>query len=292
MKNVSPALLALLKTRKFYRASLYTFNLVGGGTLRYCSGDRSITKDGNVYSAGGSTGPLFEVGERPTFTQKAGLEVDTYSFTVSPGSATIGGASFFNAVRYGLFDGADVTVERAYMPTYGDISAGTVIVFSGRVSEVSPAGHSEFTFNLSAWTELLNMNWPHNLFQSGCIRTLGDAGCGVNLDALSVDGIVQVGSSTNLILASIPQATGYFSYGKIAFTSGLNSGFSRGVRTYTFGTPSGVVLMVPLPSAPQAGDTFTIYPGCDKSIATCNARFQNLDNFAGTPFVPENSSAV
>ncbi len=36
----------------------------------------------------------------------------------------------------------------------------------------------------------------------------------------------------------------------------------------------------------QAGDAFTIRPGCDKSFATCRAKFDNAVNFRGFPHVP------
>jgi cell wall-associated NlpC family hydrolase len=36
----------------------------------------------------------------------------------------------------------------------------------------------------------------------------------------------------------------------------------------------------------QPGDAFTIRPGCDKSFATCRAKFANSINFRGFPYVP------
>ncbi len=36
----------------------------------------------------------------------------------------------------------------------------------------------------------------------------------------------------------------------------------------------------------QAGDVFTIRPGCDKTFATCQAKLDNAVNFRGFPHVP------
>ena len=47
-----------------------------------------------------------------------------------------------------------------------------------------------------------------------------------------------------------------------------------------------IVLSFPLVNAPAAGDTFTIYQGCDHTWTTCNAPFGNLANFRGYPFIP------
>lgn len=40
------------------------------------------------------------------------------------------------------------------------------------------------------------------------------------------------------------------------------------------------------PIAP--GDTFLIAAGCDKQFSTCKAKFDNLANFRGFPYVPGN----
>ena len=293
MKNVSPALLALLNTRQFYRVTLYTIAMIDGSTLRYCSGDATVKANGNTYLSGGATGPYFELdGSRGAGHWKAGLEVDSFSFGVVPGTATVNGVSFFNAIKRGFFDGAEVTVERAYMPTYGDTAAGTIIIFNGRMVEINPAGAGKFTVNLDSYLELLNMGWPRNLFQANCVNTLGDTACGVNLAALAVTSQV-VGATVGSIDAVLGASSGYFSFGKVKMTTGVNAGLSRGIRTYARGNPnSTVTLLTPFPVAPAVGDQFLIYPGCDKSIGICNGRFANLNNFRGTPFIPENSSAV
>ena len=34
------------------------------------------------------------------------------------------------------------------------------------------------------------------------------------------------------------------------------------------------------------GAAITLYPGCDHTRATCAAKFANLDNFGGFPWIP------
>jgi uncharacterized phage protein (TIGR02218 family) len=293
MKPVSPALLALLNTRQFYKTTLFTIALVGGSTLRYTSADRAISWDGNDFSAGGSTGPYFNLnGEDSKGHWKTGLEVDSFTFGVAAGTGTVAGVPFFTAVKNGLFDGADVTIERAYSALPGEPIVGVINIFNGRVVGINPAGASKFTFTINSWIELFNMSFPRNLYQSNCMNTLGDTACGVNLAALGVNGSVLNGSSSINILATLSQLTDRFTGGKIVFTSGANNGFSRGVRSYTNAPTSSIMLLGPLPQSPGVGDTFTIYPGCDKAIGTCFTQFNNLARFRGAPFVPENSSAV
>lgn len=293
MKPASGALVSLLATGQFYMVDLFTFNLVGGGVLRYCSGDIDITVGGNTFSAGRVNGPYFEMdGGRPLASWKAGLEVDQYTLDVFPKDATINGVQFQTAIKYGLFAGADFQCERAYMPTYGDTAAGTIIIFAGRVAEITGVGRTKATFNIKSHIEILNISLPRNLYQPGCVNNLGDTACGVNLAPYAVAGTVLTGSTASGILANLPQPSNYFSYGKLTFTSGANAGFSRGVRAHLYALPAQIALLSPFPVAPAIGDAFTVYPGCDKMMTTCYSKFSNIPRFRGQPFIPENSTAV
>ena len=43
-----------------------------------------------------------------------------------------------------------------------------------------------------------------------------------------------------------------------------------------------------LPRGIATGDTVEVTPGCDKSFATCRAKFSNGANFRGCPHMPGN----
>ena len=72
--------------------------------------------------------------------------------------------------------------------------------------------------------------------------------------------------------------------GSLVFSSGVNANLRATVKSVVAGVS--LSLMYPLPSAPAAGDALTVYAGCDHTPATCAARFSNLANFRGFPFVP------
>lgn len=296
MKPASSALQSLLATRQFYAADLYTFALVGGGNLRYCGGDRDITANGFLYPAGGATGPYFDRKDNKAKCHwKVGVGVDQLVFDVLPGNASVLGAPFLSATLTGIFDGAELTLERAFMPQYGDTSAGTVILFAGRVAEID-CGRSLATFTVNSHLELLNLNLPRNLWQAGCVNMLGDASCGVNLASYAVSGAAASGSSAGAVLALLSQATGYFDQGKISFTSGANAGLSRGIKIWIAGSggaPGTVSLIAPFPAAPASGDAFRIYPGCDKTLDAGGCpKFANTARFRGFPYVPTPETAV
>jgi uncharacterized phage protein (TIGR02218 family) len=295
MKAASSQLLALLASRQFYSADLYQFSLIGGTNLYYCGGDQDIVWNAITWSSGQrgtNSGPFFDRKDNKAKCHwKVGVEVDTLVFDCIPGGATIGGESFLSFVRQGGFDGAELTLYRAFMPTYGNTADGTVIMFVGRVAEVD-ASRSMATFTVNSHLELLNQNMPRNLYQSGCVNTLFDASCTLNMASFGVSGTVASGSTASALNATLVQATGYFNLGQVTFTGGTNNGYSRTVQTHVHGSPSTVSLISPFPSPPAPGDTFTIYPGCDKQASTCSVRFQNLINFRGEPWIPQPATSI
>ena len=296
MKPASAELLALLATRQFFVCDLYTFALVGGGVLRYCGGDQTVVANGFTYTAGGQTGPYFDRKDNKAQCHwKIGVETDTLVFDVLPGSSTVLGEPFLQAVHNGLFDGAELTLERAFMPVYGDVSRGTIVYFVGRVAEVD-AGRSIATFSVNSHLEILDIQLPRNLFQAPCVNSLGDTACGVNLTPLGVSTTVGSGASTTGLtaaaLAAAPTAK-YFIQGKISFTSGANSGLTRTMTSYNRSTGA-VTFQPPLPVAPAIGDAFTAFPGCDHTYNGVDGcpKFNNVARFRGEPFIPVPETAV
>jgi len=291
MKPASTALQNLLASRRFFAADLYTFTLISGSVLRYSSGDRDITAGGQLFTA---QGPRIDRKDNKAKCHwKIGVEVDTLVFDVMPQATDmVNGLPFLAACVQGAFDGAELQLERAFMATYGDTSVGTVILFAGRVAEID-LGRAVATFTINSHLELLNLQLPRNLWQPGCVNSLGDPSCGVNLPSFAVSGSAATGSSVSVIAASLAQSTSYFDQGKIAFTSGANAGLTRSVKSWVAGSPGSIALLAPFPNVPAAGDAFTIYPGCDKTLGPNGcAKFANTARFKGYPFVPTPDTAV
>ena len=300
MKVASPALQSLLASNQFLVADLYTFTLAGGQAFRWTGFDTDVIASGNTFTSGAQSGPFFDRQDNKAKCHwMIGVEVDTLTFDVVPGAATVNGLPFLQACRLGVFDGAELQLERAFLaPPLGALyppvaaSAGTVILFVGRVAEVD-LGRSLATFNVNSHLELLNLNLPRNLFQSGCVNSLYDAACGVAKASYAVAGTAAAGSTPSLVYATLAQASGWFDQGSIAFTSGQNTGFARTVKSYSAGTPGALSLIAPFPYAPAPGDAFTAYPGCDKTNGAGGcAKFVNTARFKGFPYVPIPETAV
>lgn len=161
---------------------------------------------------------------------------------------------------------------------------GTVGLFSGRVGP-SKSSRYEAALTVNSDSELLNVMVPRNVYQPGCSNTLFDAACGlVKASFASSATASSATDATQRIFSSgLSQASGYFSQGWAVGVIGPNAGVGRTIKDFTGGV---ITTIQPWPSPVAAGNTFTVYPGCDKSQATCSAKFSNLAKFRGQPYVP------
>jgi uncharacterized phage protein (TIGR02218 family) len=83
---------------------------------------------------------------------------------------------------------------------------------------------------------------------------------------------------------------GYFDNGIITWDTGDNAGRSMEIKS--FGTSGDFVLYLPMVDTIAVGDTGTAVAGCDKTLATCKATFNNVVNFRGFPHVPGNDKLL
>jgi uncharacterized phage protein (TIGR02218 family) len=282
MKPASDALRAILAGGQFYMADCYTFILADGiTTIRYTTAEQPITDQatGHVFAA---FGPFFQRGKVKFQT---GVQVDELDIVVYPRPSDVmflGGPEFLSGLRAGVLDGAEVQLDRAFMPTFGDTSAGMVTMFYGRVVEVD-AGRTQATIKVNTHLELLSLQWPWRLFQPGCARTLFDAGCTLTKSAFAVGCTVIAGSTPQVLKTDYGQPNNWAAAGTLTFGSGALNGQSYAIKTQGGGT---FAVLVPLPALPAIGDTLTVYPGCDKKKATCDGKFGNVAHFQGQPYIP------
>lgn len=294
MKPTNATLNALLATREFFTADLYTITLTGGTVLRYCSGPSDINDGTNTYAAGGVVGPYFDRKDnRAKVSWKLGVGSDSLVIDVLPGSSTVLGLPFLSACVVGTFDGADFALSRAFMATYGTVQTGcSVLMFKGRIAEID-ASRSMATMTVNDYRELFNQNMPREIYAASCANTLYDANCTVNPALFSDPGTVLIGSTSTKIFANLPHGTGFYDLGKLTFTSGALNGLTVGVSSWVAGTPGSITLIIPTAITPAAADTFTIYAGCDRTLGNGGcAKFANQANFRGFPYVPAPETAA
>jgi len=76
----------------------------------------------------------------------------------------------------------------------------------------------------------------------------------------------------------------FYEQGELQMTSGDNDGLRRPVLS---DINSILTVIWPFPNAVEIGDTYNVYPGCDKRATTCLNRFDNADQFAGFLYIPK-----
>jgi uncharacterized phage protein (TIGR02218 family) len=107
-------------------------------------------------------------------------------------------------------------------------------------------------------TALLSTYGPGCRWKNG--GGFGGPECGKDLGPLTVSGTVDTGGERAFIDAARVEAAGYFSRGRVSFTSGANEGLSAEIRTHAAG---GTFTLWPRFAAPiAAGDTYDMTPGC------------------------------
>ena len=284
MKAASAAMIALLgSSDQFIMADLYTITLVGGSVLRYSAAPTALTANGCTFALG----PKFE---RSKTKVVIGTQVDELEVTLYPETTDlIGGASFLEAAWQGQLDGALLQLERAFMPTYGDTSPGTVVLFAGRISDID-CTRTGIDIKCRSHLELLNIQMPRRLWQSSCTHVFGDAMCQFDRSALQATFAVGPGSTQVQIATSVsPSPATLYAQGTITGVTGANAGSSRTVASMEGGW---VYVKLAFLSPVLIGDEFQLLPGCDRTLATCENVFNNTTHFGGFPFIPTPETAV
>lgn len=283
MKTVSAGFKTMLNSNQYLlKCDLYTITLANGTVLRYTDAPQDISYGGHTFSSGlaNNTVPGFKRGQvRLELGLQAGsIEVDMlYNGATLLQGMTPG--AFANA---GGLDFATVQIDKLLTPDFSNTTNGVVNLFTGVVSDLKVDG-GKVALTVSGQTIYFQSSFPRNYALPQCNHALFDAGCTLLKSNFAVNASVGSATSTSVTAASLTQASGYFALGSITFTSGALNGLTRFVKAFSGGV---LTLLYPLPSNPAAGDTFTVYPGCDKLQNTCSTKFNNQSHFRGYPYAP------
>jgi uncharacterized phage protein (TIGR02218 family) len=280
MRNASSSTLisALLARTPMWSADLFTLSLIDATTHRWTSADQDITHDGNTWSSRGPSIDRTSWGAKNT-TEIPEMEVQIYSRGNDFGDGSI---NLKNAVINGLFDGAYLTLERVFMPHFGDTSLGTVMLFGGRVGAVA-IDSLGMKLTCTASNVIMAQNMPRRSFQATCTHTLYDADCTLNAADFTNDFVLLGANAITLAWVTPPPVDpSFYLFGTAIITSGAGAGQKLTVQRYS---SVGVGFSYPLLTVPLPGDTFSLQQGCSKTIARCQ-QFNNIVNFGGFPYIP------
>jgi uncharacterized phage protein (TIGR02218 family) len=171
----------------------------------------------------------------------------------------------------------------------------SVLLGKGVLGEVRREG-AAFTVELRSLAHRLAED-RGRLYTATCSADLGDGRCTVDLadPALRGSGAVITLTGGSMFRASGlgDFDDGWFTAGKLTFTSGANDGLAIEVKTHRRDDDgASIELWQTMPEPVAPGDTFTVTAGCDKRFATCRDRFDNTMNFRGFPHIPGNDFIV
>ena len=286
MKTVTPELLAYLNTRtEFMKCDLYELTLQSGLIFRYANYDMDITlPDGRFFS---SKGPQFK---RDRTILSSEITVDKMNVNVLVDQTDmIGTTPMVQIAHNGGFDEATVSLLKCFMDTPG-VVVGAVEMFTGYV-DVKDGGGLEMNWEVKSSVQKLNVDYPIGKYYPTCLYSLYDAHCGVDLASHTATGAVTTVSSYQDFNTSVTAVDGYYEQGGIEWLSGPLAGVVAPIKT-SYAADGRIVMLIPLDAAPEVGNTFKIYPGCDKTPATCGDKFGNFLRNRATPYIPLKETIV
>lgn len=187
----------------------------------------------------------------------------------------------------GLYDDARVSI---WLVNWADV-AQRLLLETGFVGEIK-RGDTTFTAEVRGLAKAFDEE-RGRLYLRSCDADLGDARCGVSPAPVAASVETSDGRLGLTASALSGFADGWFTGGRLVFTSGANLGFVVEVKRHASGGGQGALSLWQAAPAPiMPGDAFMLTPGCDKSFATCRTKFGNGINFRGFPHIPGNDFVI
>jgi len=237
-----------------------------GVALGFTTHERDIVIGGLVYRA--SPGML-----PSSITMSDGFDAEALD---------VEGALTSDAIRprdleAGRWDGASV---RIFMVDWEQPEGEQFYVTHGELGEVSMSGDG-FEAELRGRVALLERPVVEQTSPT-CRAELGDKRCRVDMaDRTILTRVIAVDGNNIEVAEAAPQSA--YAYGRLRWIGGRNSGLDSDIAA-----SDGALLT--LRARPhfdaEPGDLVEMRQGCDKSFATCTARFANAANFRGEPHLP------
>lgn len=229
----------------------------------YASGERNITLGPETYRA--LRGGIIDDGVRRT----GEITADRLKVTAA---ADLEVAQFYRGVP------PSVAIELIiYDYHYGETSSQ--IVWWGEIESVRWPRLDRC--EISAQTLLATLDVPglRLTWERNCGASLYDRKCGVNRDLWRVEMTIQSMTGTTLSSGTAAgYADGWFAGGFIEWAIGGGEYERRAIETHV-----GCVLQIMGGTAGIPLGTVRAYPGCNRTVAVCHAKFDNVPNYRADP---------
>ncbi len=273
MKTLSATLQSHLDTGTTTLCYCWKLVLRSGQTLGFTDHDEAIQFDGvNFEAQAGFTASEIH--------STLGFAVDNLEASGALQSSQLD-ETRLNA---GDYDHAAIEIWRV---NWLDVSQ-RVLQRKGHLGEVS-YGQGFFKAEVRGLAHLLNQP-KGRVFQFGCDATLGDARCGVDVNASSYRGtgtIAAVRENSFDVSGLTGFADDWFTRGVLSWNAGPNAGRLLAIKRHrAFSANARIDLWQAPKFSIAVGEAIIVTAGCDRQFATCKAKFANQVNFRGFPHMP------
>lgn len=242
------------------RVELFEF-LAGDVYYRYHNGQRDLTYNGLLWL--------------PTQIKRGRSSVNQNKLRNST-KVSMSNTNEFAAAFIGQAIDADVTV-RILQVHLG--ATGERIVWTGRITKAVAPDEMSVEFDCQSSLTVLAREGLRAKFERACPHQLYSGGCRLTRTNYEVTVNAVQESGAQLSHATFAgQPDGWWSGGVVENAVGER----RLVIAH-----SGAIVTLSRPFITGAnGGTVKIVPGCDKTLTTCNSKFNNSSNFGGVWYLP------
>ncbi|GHE05462.1 hypothetical protein U879_03825 [Defluviimonas sp. 20V17] len=274
MKSLSPALQAHLIEATTTLSWCWTISRADGVVFGFTDHDRVLTFGGVDYEPeSGFVASEIRAG--------SDLSVDAQDAEGVLTSTRITETD----IADGRWDAAQVDLWRV---NWADTSQ-RVLLRHGAVGQIR-RGRMAFVAEVRSLAHLLGQT-VGRAYQASCDAALGDARCGIDLEAPAYRGggaVTALVRDRGFVASGLAAfATGWFAAGTVEWTSGANAGRRAEVMLHDLAAGVVTITLLEVPvRALTVVDSFVIRAGCDKRLETCRDRFANAVNFRGFPDIP------
>lgn len=237
-----------------------------GVAIGLTSHDRDLVLGGLIHRAAPGMTPS-------AIVRSDGLDADTMAVEGAFTTDAIGE----DDLVAGRWDGARVALSAV------DWSTGTPLAAlgEGTIGAVETKDGA-FTAELAGVTAALDRPVVEET-SAECRVALGDTRCRVAMAGRRRFARVVVAAGAVLTLDAAEPTPNAYGQGLLRWFGGPNAGCEDAIAASDGAT---VTLRLPPRFAAEAGTLVEVIEGCDKSLATCHARFANVANFRGEPYLP------
>lgn len=183
-------------------------------------------------------------------------------------------------IEAGLYDDAPMVL---FLVNWASPADGQVQLPGATLGNIRRTTEGRYTAEVRGLTQRLTQPLLRT-YGTTCNAVLGDARCGKDISGMIVTATVTAVTSRRRFDCTLTGTgiAGDYVYGKVVGLTGLNTGYTSQVKQDAVGSTLGhLELYELLPATVAVGDTFSLYPGCDLTLATCRDRFANIMNFRG-----------